>query len=115
MADAVRGQYVLIRIEGATEEDMFNAADMMGVWTPPNVRVYDKRDGTGVFVYGRKYLQQQQRPQQRPTPGPVNRALPPVKPRVVSRNVVPAPTGTGYDDSEDREYHDQTRSGEPPF
>lgn len=53
---AVRGQYVLVRVEGATDDDVFRAVDQMGLWTPPNVKLYDKRDNTGVFVYARCYF-----------------------------------------------------------
>lgn len=110
--NAVAGLFVNVRVEGANDADVFKAADLMGLWTPPNVKVYDKRDNTGVFIYARKYLQQRQAtvPAARPAPAPSR-----VPPRVVNRSVRPAPTRTDYDDSEDREYNDQTNGGRPPF
>ncbi len=100
--NAVQNQFVLLRIEGATDVDAIKAADQMSCWTPKDIKVYDKRDGTGVFIYARFYLKKQA------TVAPVRSTEPQrIPPRVVSR---PAPTRTGYDDSEDREYADQTDS-----
>jgi hypothetical protein len=111
-SNAVAGKYVNVRIEGATDADVFAAADQMGVWTPPNVKVYDKRDNTGVFIYGRKYLAQTATV---PAPAPQR-----VQPRTVSRQrppVVHAPTGRGYiDDADEREWENATgRDGRPAF
>lgn len=114
-SNAVAGKFVNIRVEGATDADVFAAADQMGLWTPPNVKVYDKRDGTGVFIYGRKYLAQTATVPA-PTAAPQR-----VQPRTVNRQrppVVHAPTGRGYDidDSDEREWENATgRNGRPPF
>lgn len=120
MANAVNGLYVNVRVEGATDADVMKAANLMGLWTGPNVKMYDKNDGTGVFIYARKYLNPRPSatvPPARPAP-----ALARVAPRVVQRGGPvrqgsrPAPTSTDYDDSEDREYRDQTGGNDgPPF
>lgn len=117
---ATPGKFVLVRVEGANDDDVFRAVDQMGLWTPPNVKLYDKTDKTGVFVYARFYFKTATvptpAPQQRPPVQQPNR----VPPRVVNRgtpqySAKPAPTATDYhDDSEDREYEDQT-GGRRPF
>lgn len=115
--NAVRGQFVLVRIEAANDADLMFAAEQMGVWTPPEPKVYDKRDGSGVFVYGRLYL----KPKTATVPQPdrqTERQRQPIAPRTVVRTGArPAPTGTDYDRSEDDEYASQTGRGErrPPF
>jgi hypothetical protein len=117
---ATSGKFVLVRVEGANDDDVFKAVEQMGLWTPPNVKLYDKRDNTGVFVYARFYFKTVTVPTPAPQRPPVQQPQPNrTPPRVVNRgtpqyNVKPAPTATDYDDSEDREYQDQT-GGRRPF
>jgi hypothetical protein len=95
--NAVAGLFVNVRVEGATDEDVFKAADLMGLWTPPgkDVPVYDKRDNTGVFIYARKYLNPKPTTVSVAGPGTGPKPQPPrVQPRTVRRAVTPAPTST---------------------